>query len=165
MSTHIETPVRTNTVRITRTFGAPVQAVWDAWTKAELFKKWWGPKNYTCPAATLDVRVGGSYLAAMRGQDGKTTWGTGTYREVVPRERLVYTDSFADNEGHVITAREAGMDFDLPRQLLVKVTFKEKDGKTTMELEHKEFPPELIADCAQGWNESFDKLERNLVSA
>jgi uncharacterized protein YndB with AHSA1/START domain len=162
MTMSTQTDVTTDTVRITRTFRAPRKDVWHAWTNEEHFKKWWGPHDYTCPSAKLDVRLGGTYLAAMRSKEGKTTWGTGTYRDIVPFERLVFTDSFSDEDGNIISAKEAGMSVDMARELLVTITFMERDGETIMALAHAPFPPEIIDDCTQGWNESFDKLAASL---
>ncbi len=94
---------------ITRMFDAPREIVWKAWTDPELTKRWWGPKNFTAPVIRIDLRVGGKYLNCMRGPDGKDYWSTGIYREIVPRERLVMTDSFADEKGNVVPASYYGM--------------------------------------------------------
>src|SRR3712207_5988559 len=93
-----------NELVITRTFDAPRELVWRAWTEPEHFNRWWGPKDFAAPNSQMDVRVGGKYLYCMRSPDGQDYWGTGTYREVVPMERLVYTDSFADEQGNVVAA-------------------------------------------------------------
>ena len=160
MSTQAAT--RTGTVRITRTIAAPVEDVWRAWTEEAAFKKWWGPKDYTCPDAKLDVRVGGMSLMSMQGKDGKKVWSTAAYTEVVPRRRLVYTDAFSDANGKAITPAEAGMSGDWPDELIATVTFDETNGATVMILTHSGFPQEAIDECTQGWNESFDKLEADL---
>ena len=84
---------------IERVFDAPRELVWKAWTDPEQVMRWWGPKGYTSPAAEIDFRVGGKYLFAMRSpefQEGRDLWSTGVYREIVPLERLVCTNSFAD---------------------------------------------------------------------
>ena len=152
---------------ITRVFDAPRDLVWKAWTEVEQVKRWWGPKDFTAPACTLDLRVGGRYLFCMRGPDGKDYWSTGVYREIVPPGRLVYTDSFADPDGNVVPASYYGMD-DMPLEMLVTVTLEERDGKTTMTLRHAGFPAGTMREMAgAGWNESFDKmaasLERRLI--
>src|SRR5688572_29632086 len=95
-------------VEITRIFDAPPELVWKAWTEPEHFMRWWGPKDFTSPAAKMDLRVGGKYLACMRTPEGQDMWSTGTYREIVPLERIVYTDSFADAEGNVVSAAHYG---------------------------------------------------------
>ena len=79
---------------IIRIFDAPRELVWMAWTEPEHFMRWWGPKDFTAPFCQIDLRVGGKYLNCMRSSNGKDYWSTGVYREIVPMERLVFTDSF-----------------------------------------------------------------------
>ena len=144
---------------ITRFFDAPREHVWKAWTDCERAKRWWGPKGYTSPACRIDLRVGGSYLLCMRSPEGQDFWSTGVYRELVPLERLVCTDSFADEKGNVVHASHYGMEGDFPLELQVTVTFEDRDGGTSMTLRHAGFPPgPMVEMTAAGWNESFDKL-------
>src|SRR5437762_801308 len=104
---------------ITRTFDAPRELVWRAWTEPERLMRWWGPKDFTAPISKIDLRVGGKYLNCMRGPDGKDYYTTGEYVEIVPLERLVYTDSFADEKGNVVPATYYGMSADMPLQMHV----------------------------------------------
>lgn len=143
---------------ITREFNAPREAVWNAWTKPEQMKEWWAPNGYTCPVAKMDVREGGSYHAAMRSDKGDMHWSTGTYKEIVPLQRMVITDHFADEHGNIITAESAGMPGNWPEELLVTVTFEEASNGTRMTMEHEGVPAEMREMCAQGWNECFDKM-------
>jgi uncharacterized protein YndB with AHSA1/START domain len=148
---------------ITRIFAAPRERVWRAWTDADMLMKWWGPKGFTAPVWKIDPRVGGRYLYDMRSPEGRDYWGTGTYREIVPLERIVATDSFADAEGNVVPASQYGMGDDMPRELLITVTFESEGGKTRMTLTHIGFPAGKMREMAtEGWNESFDKLAENL---
>jgi uncharacterized protein YndB with AHSA1/START domain len=62
---------------LTRVLDAPRNLVWKAWTDPALMKKWWGPAEYNCPGAKIDLRIGGSYLLGMGGPDGKEHWVTG----------------------------------------------------------------------------------------
>ncbi len=95
----------------------------------------------------------------MRSPDGKDYWSTGVYREIVPLQRIVATDSFADEKGNVVPATHYGMGPDLPLEFLVTVTFEEYQGKTGLTLTHKGFPSGRDSEMAsQGWNESFDEL-------
>jgi uncharacterized protein YndB with AHSA1/START domain len=151
---------------ITRVFDAPRKLVWKAWTDPELCMRWWGPKNYTSPFCKIDLRPGGKYLNCMRSHDGTEIWSTGVYREVVPPERIVCTDSFADEQGNVVPASHYGMGPDFPLEMLVIVTFEEQDGKTKMTLKHVGIPAGEHYDGAQvGWNESFDKLAAVLADS
>jgi uncharacterized protein YndB with AHSA1/START domain/uncharacterized glyoxalase superfamily protein PhnB len=144
---------------ITRTFAAPRERVWKAWTEPEQVKHWWGPKDFTAPVCKIDLRVGGKYLNCMRSAEGQDFWSTGTYREIVAPERLVCTDSFADAEGNVVPASHYNMSGDWPLELQVTVTLEEDAGATRMTLRHDGLPPgEMKEMCAAGWNESFDKL-------
>lgn len=155
-----------DTLTLTRTFDAPAGLVWKAWTDPEILKRWWGPTDYTCPQARMDVRVGGKYLIAMQGPDGKVTWGTGEYLQVEPLSLLVMTDSFADEQGNVVPAATYGMgDSNLPLQMQIRVEFAEEDGKTTLTITHsglQEVSDKMVGDMEQGWNEMFDKLETEL---
>lgn len=151
-------------VLIIRTFNAPRELVWKAWTDPQHFMRWWGPKDYTCPFCEMDLRVDGKYLNCMRSPEGKEYWGTGVFREIVPMERLVFTDCFADDQGNVVPATHYGFSPDFPLEMLVRVTFEDIGGKTKMTLEHIGIPagPESEG-TQQGWNESFDKLDESLT--
>ena len=94
---------------IKRTFNAPRRRVWLAWTEPEQMVRWWGPKGFTVPSCRMNVQVGGDYLFCMRSPDNQDTWGTGIYREVVEMEKIVMTDSFADEKGNVVPASYYGM--------------------------------------------------------
>jgi uncharacterized protein YndB with AHSA1/START domain len=144
---------------LTRVFNLPVSKVWAAWTDPETCKKWWGPKDFTCPYSAIDLKVGGKYLSCMRSANGDEYWSTGTYKEIIPNKKLVLTDSFSDNKGNVIPASELNMPGEWPLELQVTITLEENDGKTKMTLKHEGLPPEMLSDCETGWQESFDKLE------
>jgi uncharacterized protein YndB with AHSA1/START domain len=151
---------------ITRIFDAPRELVWKAWTEPEHFKRWWGPKDYTSPVCEIDLREGGKYLYCMRSPEGRDYWSTGVYREIVPMERIVCTDSFADEKGNPVPASHYGMPGDWPQELLVTVTFEDHEGKTKMTLRHAGIPSGTMGDNAEaGWNESFDKLAQHLAKA
>ncbi|MET0944314.1 MAG: SRPBCC domain-containing protein [Flavobacterium sp.] len=149
-------------LNITREFDAPLELVWKTWTEPDRFMKWWGPKNFTCPICNIDFKVGGKYLYCMRSPEGQDFWGTGTFKEIVPMERIVYTDSFADEKGNVVSATHYGME-GFPLELQVTVTFEELNGKTKMTLTHIGIPAGQMTDLTNtGWNESFDKLAESL---
>lgn len=151
---------------ITRVFDAPLGSVWKAWTDPDRFKKWWGPKDFTAPHISIDFRVGGKYVYCMHGAgpDGvvRDYWTTGVYREILPMERVVLTDSFADEKGNVVPASHYGMPGDWPREFLVTVTFEGHGGETEMTLRHEGIPEAMREECEAGWNGSFDKLAESL---
>jgi len=152
-------------VTIRRTFDAPRELVWKAWTEPERMMRWWGPKRFTSPAYKTDLRVGGEYLGCMRSPEGQDYWSKGVFREIVEPERLVMTDSFADPEGNTVPASYYGMSGDWPVEMLVTVTFEDVDGKTKLTLRHSGIEGMSAEDrdnMQQGWSESFDKLAEAL---
>ena len=87
-----------NAIRVTRDFDAPPAAVFDAFTRPELVRRWLlGPPGWTMPQCDIDLRVGGAYRYVWRFEaDGAQMGMGGTFREVVPHERLVATERFDD---------------------------------------------------------------------
>lgn len=125
--------------------------------------RWWGPKDYTSPAAKIDLRVGGKYLFCMRSPEGQDTWSGGTYREIVPMERIVATEHHADGHGNVLPPLIDAPEGDLPGELLVTITFEDLGAKTKLTLRHAGIPAgEMAGMAADVWNQAFDKLAESL---
>ncbi|SYZ74495.1 conserved hypothetical protein [Candidatus Zixiibacteriota bacterium] len=162
---HTKSAVEADELVLSRTFDAPPEMVFRAWTEPDYLTRWWGPKMFTCPTAKVDLRVGGKYLICMRGPDGKDYWSTGVYREIVPKKKIVCTDSFADEKGNVVPSTHYGMSPEMPMEMLVTVAFEAAKGKTKFTLHHAGIANMSDIDrknMNQGWNEMLDKLE-NLV--
>jgi uncharacterized protein YndB with AHSA1/START domain len=150
-------------LRIERVFDAPRTLVFEAWTDAEHFAKWWGPTPFTGRVAEFDVRPGGRMLYAMVADDGTEYWNGGTFEEIVPPERLVFIQYFSDSEGNKIAPESYGLSSDLPAGVVVTVTLDDLGGKTKMTLEQT--VPLDVAKANQmieGWNQSLDKLAATL---
>lgn len=152
------------TINITRTFNAPVEKVWKAFTEPEQIKKWWGPKDFTAPAAKLNFTVGGKFQYCMRGPAGsgwdKDMWSGGEYLEIVPMKKIVATDNFMDDKGNIVSPKDFGMPGEWPEQMVVTFTFEDAgNGKTKFSLTHTGHPEEMAGDANTGWNQSLDKLE------
>ncbi|NJD22337.1 MAG: SRPBCC domain-containing protein [Melioribacter sp.] len=149
---------------ITRIFNAPRKLVWKAWTEPEHLMRWWGPKNFTCPVCKIDFRIGGKYHSCMKSAEGQEYWSTGTYKEIIPLERIVCTDSFADEKGNAVPASYYGMPGDdWPMELTVTITFEDLGNKTKMTLTHVGIPAGQMKEMTgASWNESFDKLADSL---
>ena len=133
---------------VTRTFDGPARLVFEAWTKPELFKRWWLPKSMgmSLLSCDMDVRVGGKYRLVFGG--GMAFFGT--YKEVTPHSRLVWTNEESD-EGSVTT-----------------VTFEEKGGKTLLVM-HELYPSKEALDAAgtgaaDAMVETFAQLDELLVT-
>src|SRR5580658_3948865 len=134
---------------VTRTVSAPAHLVFEAWTKAELFRRWWVPKSFgvTLLSCEMDVRVGGQYRLVFPHEDSTMEF-FGTYLEVTPKSRLVWTSEEGD-DGKTITT----------------VTFDETDGKTLVVL-HDLYPTkEAVESGSTGaMPEALDQLGELLAS-
>jgi len=104
---------------LTRLIDAPREKLYRAWTDAELLKQWFAPKPWTTPQAELDVRPGGASLVVMRSPDGNDMPCPGVYLEVVPNQRLVFTDAYTS------TWQPSQKPF-----MTVILTFEDEGGKT-----------------------------------
>jgi uncharacterized protein YndB with AHSA1/START domain len=141
---------------VTRTFNAPARIVFEAWTKPELFKRWWVPKSIglSLLSCELDVRTGGKYRLVFATNDAsKHMEFFGRYIEVTPPSRIVWTNEEEDEAGPVTT-----------------VTFEER-GSQTLLVVHDLYPSKEALDgaLASGSNtdampETFDQLDELLVT-
>lgn len=137
------TPV---TLRLRRTFAAPRERVFRAWTVPEEMKKWKGPGAMSTPVAEVDLRPGGRYRIHMQPPDGTVTHRlVGLYRVVDPPKKLVYTWRW-ENEPELA-------------ETLVTVEFLDRGGNTELVLTHELFPNDDARKRHEaGWTACFDKL-------
>lgn len=144
---------------ITRTFDAPRELVWKAWTEAGNLMRWWAPKGITTPYCKVDLRPGGKFHFCMRTPEGRDIWGIGVYREIAAPSLLVYTDSFADAQGNPVPPAHYGMSASHPAETLVTLTLEEHEGKTRLTLRHAiPVSVEEREGTEQGWSEMLERL-------
>ncbi len=135
---------------VTRTFNGPARIVFEAWTKPELFRQWWVPKSMgmSLLSCEMDVRVGGRYRLEFAHGDSQMAF-FGTYKEVTPHSRLVWTNDESDG-GAVST-----------------VTFEERGGKTLL-VYHELYPSKEALDANAGMEnamaETFAQLDELLLT-
>lgn len=151
-------------VLITRTFDAPRELVFQAWTDPEHLKRWYAPHGCTIDFAALDLRPGGTFLSCIHTPDGHDCWCKGVYREVVPPERIVYTMAIADEHGNLVGPTEAGMDPDWPHETTVTVTFAEHGRQTKLTL-HQTVSEALAkrTGAHPSWLQMLDRLAEELA--
>ena len=152
--------VTKDAIVIERTFNAPVNLIWQLWTQPAHFQNWYGPQSASVPVAEMDVRVGGKRLICMEMQrtDGSMKmWTTGEYIEVIPNERLVYSESMADENGNVMSASDMGMSEGFPMTTEVIVVLEDLGGRTKMTMTHAGMPANQGA--SSGWEQAFAKME------
>jgi uncharacterized protein YndB with AHSA1/START domain len=87
------------TLVVRRRINATPERLFAAWTQPELLMRWWGPEGVACPAAEIDLRVGGSYRIANRFPDGNILWIAGRFEEIDAPHRLVYSWQLESREG------------------------------------------------------------------
>ena len=148
-------------VLVERVFDAPRELVWRAWTEPEHFQRWYGPQGFTLPVCEMDFRVGGRHLWGMRSPEGHELFSTGVYQEIVPFERFVATDVFADKDGN-----PTGMGDGPPIETMLTLTLEDLGGgRTKATLRQTGWPdPGMAAGAGGGWHQAFDKLEGVLTS-
>ena len=139
---------------MTRAFNAPRNLVFDALTKPELLRRWYGPSGWSLVVCEIDLRVDGAWRFVSRRPDGKQIGQRGVYREIVVPARLVSTESWEDWN---------------PGELLVTTTLVEHAGTTTLTVTSL-FPSQEVRDMliksgmTSGAAETYDKLEEYLAS-
>jgi uncharacterized protein YndB with AHSA1/START domain len=134
-------------VVLTRVFDAPRELVYDALTKPELLKRWFGPRGWSLVICEVDLRVGGAWRFVLRGPGGAQMGMRGVYRELVRPERTVHTESFDE----------------YPGESVVTGVLVERDGKTTLTgtvlYESKEVRDAVVSSGMEhGAAETYDKL-------
>ena len=147
------------TVRVERTFNAPVANVWRVWNDPDSIQKWWGPNGYTALVTRNDVREGGSYLWAMKSKRGQTSWNTGVYKEVVANKKIVSTLSFADDSGKILPGPQVPAPGHWPNEIIVIVEFSESEGKTRVTVTEVGIPVIIYPLSKIAWAQQFDKIQ------
>ena len=156
---------------ITRTFDAPRDLVWKAWTEPERLAEWWGPKGCTLRVVKVDLRPGGMFHYAMAYKPGHEMWGRFVYREIAAPERLVYVSSFSDAEGGIT---RAPFKENFPLEILSTLTLTETGGKTALTLRALPINPTaderatfagMFGSMQQGFTGTFDQLDGYLAKA
>src|SRR4030095_3375232 len=125
----------TKTVSITKSFNAPRELVWDAYTKPEILDQWWAPKPMTSRTKVMDFQVGGRRFYAMVNPDGQERWVVQKYTSITPKTNFKLFNAFSDENENL---ELPGSDWN--------ITFTEQNGRTTVN--------------TSIYNESLERLER-----
>jgi uncharacterized protein YndB with AHSA1/START domain len=138
-------------ITLTRSFAAPRELVFSLWTDPARLARWWGPAGFTNPVCEIDARPGGALRIVMRAPDGTEHPVEGVVQEIVPPERLVFTNQAVDANGNRLL------------EGLTTVTFLEQDGGTHLILNSRARglmaqAPAMLAGMEAGWSQSLDRL-------
>ena len=137
------------TLRIERTFKAPVEAVFGAWTTEEVMRRWWqAERGWETTEAEVDLRVGGAVRVVMRDPVKDVEYGGGgRYTEIDPPTRLAFTWIWDGDT----------------RRTLIEIDFEESDGETTVRFTHSDlWDEEAVRSHRRGWSNILDSLGRDL---
>ena len=119
----ITTDKDARTFAMERTFDAPRETVFSAWSSAEHLNHWWVPGPSWTSVNNVDFREGGRWHYCFRSPEGEESWGLAHYREIVRPERIVYVDTFADADGNRLEGTP---------EMVISIAFAEAGGKTTV---------------------------------
>jgi uncharacterized protein YndB with AHSA1/START domain len=127
-----------------RTIRASPTRLFEAWTRPEHLRAWWGPPPVTCSGAEVDLRVGGRYQIANALPDGRTLVIEGEFVVIEPPHRLVYTWRAGEDQVSRVTVR-----------------FEPRGEATEVIVVHEQIPDDRMRDSHEGgWNGCLDGLER-----
>ena len=157
----VRSAVPTKQLVMERTLKASPERVFDAFTDPDQLTQWWWPNGFSCPAAEVDLRVGGNYRIAMKwpgsipAEQQFSHYLGGEYYEIDRPHRLVMSGrAINDEQGEIFAT-------------LIEVTLEAREGGTHLTMRQSFFepmpPPDALAGAEQGWSEQLDKLERLLA--
>lgn len=167
---HESSPINPELV-ITRTFNAPRVVVFKAWTDADSLAQWWGPKGFTMKVSKLELHPGGVFHYSQQFPDGQVMWGKFEYQEIDEPNKLVFTNSFSNEQAESI---RAPFNENFPLEIQNIITFKEvADGQTELTMrgspvnataEERQFFASMLPMIQQGFNGTMSQLDQFLAS-
>lgn len=136
---------------LTRVFDAPPSLVFKAWTEPRHMAQWWGPDHFTNPVCELDLRPGGKMRIDMTAPDGTVYPMTGTFHEITPPKRLVFTAFAEERDGTRVLESHT------------TVTFEDQAGKTKLTVQVRavglvDIGWKYLDGMEQGWTQSLERL-------
>jgi uncharacterized protein YndB with AHSA1/START domain len=160
MTLDVTTSTTEPVITMTRTFDAPRELVYKMWTDPKHIRHWFGPEGFSVPNCEIDFRVGGTWHIDMQGTDGTVYPNKGVYQEIVPPEKIVYSDVVDDGAAWGDTP---------PPSSVNTVLFEEEDGKTRLttitrlqSIAARDAMVEMGA--VAGWDETLNKLAAYLAT-
>jgi uncharacterized protein YndB with AHSA1/START domain len=160
MTLDVTTSTTEPVITMTRTFDAPRELVYKMWTDPKHIRHWFGPEGFSVPNCEIDFRLGGTWHIDMQGPDGTVYPNKGVYQEIVPPEKIVYSDVVDDGAAWGDTP---------PPSSVNTVLFEAEDGKTRLttitrlqSIAARDAMVEMGA--VAGWDETLNKLAAYLAT-
>ena len=146
-------------ITVTRTFNAPIDKVWEAFTKPETLRKWWSPEGMDSSHISVDLREGGLFRYCFKSPEGSEFWGRGVYQAIAKPTRLSYLDTFTDPDGKPVPPSYYGIPVDKVIESAIDIAFSEDGARTKMNTTMENYFDETMTEnMVKGWNGMFDKL-------
>ena len=156
---------KTKEFSLTKTLDAPIEKVWDAWTKVEQLNKWFGPKGFPVTESRMNFKVGGQYHYGMKMPHGEIMWGRWIFLKIEKPNLIEWEHHFSDAEGKAITRHPFSTTW--PLEMRTTIEFEDLKGKTnltikliaynTTDVERETFEGGF-AGMNQGWGGTLDQL-------
>lgn len=143
-----------------RSFTAPLEKVWAAWTQSELLEKWWAPLPWHARTKSFEFKEGGKWHYCMEGPEGEKHWGMNTYLIIVPEASFTAVDSFCDENGAVdesLPTSHWDVQFDTEGEvtkIIVTTTYPNAEALETVS----------NMGMKEGFNQGLDQLEEMLTN-
>ncbi|TGM58432.1 SRPBCC domain-containing protein [Leptospira adleri] len=152
---------------LTRIFDAPKNLIFKLWTTPEHVARWWGPNGFTNPICEIDLRPGGNYYYVMRSPEGIDYPIRGTFLEVIPDEKIVYTETLDEHPKEWLESmrNEIGTGEEFASNSVITVTFEKEPVDRTKIKIHTLFRTNEIKGAflkmgmIEGWSESLDRFD------
>jgi uncharacterized protein YndB with AHSA1/START domain len=144
---------------MTRVFNAPRELVFEAHSKPEHIKRWWGPRGYTVPVCDMDFRTGGAWRFVTRGPDGKEDAFRGEFREIVPPEKITWTFEWEGLPGHISVETLTFEDVGGKTKLTATSVFDSKEDRDGM------IESGMEAGARETWDRLAELVEGNELRA
>lgn len=140
---------------LTRILNAPRELVFKTLTEAEHLAKWWGPKGFQITVHTLEVKPGGKFHYSIQSEEGHTMYGIFVYQEIISPEKIVFVNSFSDENGNIT---RAPFNANWPLEVMNTWILTEENGKTIMNLSGA--PYNATAEECKVFEDMFPQMEQ-----
>ena len=157
----------THDLVVTRTFDAPQERVWRAWSDADQVMRWWGPQGFTSPTCRMDFREGGTTLVCMRSGEGWELYNTWRYRSIDPMDRIEFVQGFADKDGTGVAPAELGLPPGIPEEVRHVVSLSPiDDTRTELTVREYGYSSAEVAEISRaGMEQCLGKMATSVAGA
>lgn len=159
---------RKEDIILIRTIAVPIETVYKAWTEPDKVMKWWGPRSFTSPTCSIDLKEGGRYIFSMLPPGGQAPamYTSGVYTKIIPNQYLEFGQQITDKDGNPIDPSTLGMPQDFPKEAIrTSITLESRGTITVMTVKESDWKIGSMRDLsAAGLGECLDKMVEYLLT-